>query len=87
MPLAVEGLNPNSTDEEIQAAVSASIEQCVGEGKDAKQCAAIANRYVTELTGKGKMRAGFAAQGVTKPKPAGGMGLGIGGALPPGGLV
>lgn len=68
MPLAVEGLNPNSTDEEIKAAVDASIKTCVAEGKDPKQCAAIAHRYVTELTGKGKMRAGFAAQGGAPPR-------------------
>ena len=75
MPLPVENLNPNSTDEEIKVAVAASIEQCVGEGKDAKQCAAIAHRYARDLTGKGSMRTGFAAQG----------GAPTGGGMPPGG--
>ncbi len=81
MPLPVQNLNPNSTDEEIAEAVRASIEQCIDEGKDAKQCAAIAYRYARDLTGKNSMRLGFAAQGGT-PSSRGGMPPTPGGGMP-----
>ena len=85
MPLPVESLHPNSTDEEIKAASDASIAKCIEEGKPADQCKAIVNRYITDLTGKGSMKAGFASQLGGQPavkKPVGGMGMGIGGAMP-----
>ena len=52
MPLAVEVLTPDSTTEAIRDAISKSIEQCVLEGKDQKQCAAIAYSQARDRTGK-----------------------------------
>lgn len=52
MPLAVESLTPQSDLASIRDAISKSIEQCVQEGKDQKQCAAIAYEYAREKTGK-----------------------------------
>jgi hypothetical protein len=53
MPLAVESLNPDSTDSEIQTKISQSIETCMNEGGgDQKQCAAIAFGKAREMTGK-----------------------------------
>lgn len=53
MPLPVEQLNKESSPEQIQAAISASIEACMKEGgKDQKQCAAIAYSMARDATGK-----------------------------------
>ena len=52
MPLAVEGLTPDSDVTTIRDAISKSIEQCMLEGKDQKQCAAIAYEYARTKTGK-----------------------------------
>ena len=52
MPLAVESLTAESNDKQVQDSISQSIEQCMNEGKDQKQCAAIAYSYAREKTGK-----------------------------------
>ena len=52
MPLAVEGLTPESPEGTIRQAISDSIAQCIKEGKDQKQCAAIAYSYARDKTGK-----------------------------------
>lgn len=51
MPLPAETLTPNSTDEEISMAISESIKMCVAEGKDQKQCAAMAYDMARRATG------------------------------------
>ena len=52
MPLAAEGLSPTSSDDEIQAAISASIKQCVDEGREQDQCIAMAYSMAKKSTGK-----------------------------------
>lgn len=52
MPLSVENLTPDSNTEAIRQAISDSIATCMKEGKDQKQCAAIAYSYAREKTGK-----------------------------------
>jgi len=52
MPLPVENLTPDSPITSIREAISKSIKQCVNEGKDQKQCAAIAYNIAREKTGK-----------------------------------
>ena len=52
MPLAVESLTAESNDKQVQDSISQSIEQCMNEGKDQKQCAAISYSYAREKTGK-----------------------------------
>lgn len=52
MPLPVENLTPDSSVVTIREAISQSIAQCVSEGKDQKQCAAVAYSYAREKTGK-----------------------------------
>ena len=51
-PLAVENLTPDSPTTAIREAISKSIEQCMGEGKEQKQCAAIAYDIARDKTGK-----------------------------------
>ncbi len=53
MPLPTESLNPSSTKEQIDAAISASIAQCVREGKDQAQCQAIAFSTAKKATRQG----------------------------------
>lgn len=52
MPLPVESLNKDSGIDQVRKAISASIAQCVKEGKDQKQCAAIAYEMARKQTGK-----------------------------------
>jgi len=52
MPLPVEGLTADSSPISIREAISKSIAQCIKEGKDQKQCAAIAYQYARDKTGK-----------------------------------
>jgi len=52
MPLAVESLTKDSSTQAVREAISQSIAQCVKEGKDQKQCAAIAYSYARDKTGK-----------------------------------
>jgi len=52
MPLPVEALTPESDITAIRDAISKSIKQCINEGKDQKQCAAIAYSYAREKTGR-----------------------------------
>lgn len=49
----MEALNKNSSDSQVQEAVSSEIEHCMGKpGADQKQCAAIAYSMARESTGK-----------------------------------
>jgi len=53
MPLPAEGLTPQSTPEEIQAAISDSIKQCMDEGsREQDQCVAMAYSMARRATGK-----------------------------------
>jgi len=52
MPLPVEALTPDSGLDPIREAISKSIEQCVQEGKDQKQCAAMAYSIARDKTGQ-----------------------------------
>ena len=52
MPLPVEGLTPNSSDEEIKKAISDSIAQCVNEGKEQDMCVAMTYNMAKGATGK-----------------------------------
>ena len=54
MPLAVESLTPDSSDEAIRAAISASIETCMKEGtRKPEQCKAIAYAMARKQTRTG----------------------------------
>lgn len=52
MPTPAESLKPESTDEEIQSAVSASVQQLVREGFPQDQAVQIALQQARESTGK-----------------------------------
>lgn len=52
MPLPVDSLTKDSPTTSIREAISKSIEQCIKEGKDQKQCAAIAYSIARDKTGK-----------------------------------
>jgi len=52
MPLPVQNLTPDSTQEEIDRAREESIAQCVREGRPRDQCIAIVMRYIEEATGR-----------------------------------
>ena len=52
MPLAVDALTPDSGLDAIREAISKSIEQCILEGKDQKQCAAMAYSIARDKTGQ-----------------------------------
>ena len=52
MPLQVQGLNPNSSPDDIKRAIAASIEQCINEGKPRSSCIAMVYRYAEKATGK-----------------------------------
>lgn len=58
MPLKVEGLTPDSTDEEIQEAISDSIAQCVREGREQAQCVAMVHDMTRTATGKAPLPRG-----------------------------
>lgn len=63
MPMPAEGLTPSSTDEEIKAAISASIKQCMEEGgREQKQCIAMAYSMARTATKKGGVRVALAAK-------------------------
>lgn len=50
---AMEKLTKDSTDPQVQEAISAEIEHCMGKpGADSKQCAAMAYSMAREKTGK-----------------------------------
>ena len=51
MPLPTESLTKDSTDQEIQAAISAAISQLVNEGRDQDQAIAIAYSTARKATG------------------------------------
>jgi len=63
MPLPVENLSAQSTEEEIRTALSESIAQCIREGRSREQCAAIAYNYARERTGKGSFQLGLTEAG------------------------
>jgi len=52
MPLPVEALRTDSNPDAVKEAIRRSIEACINEGKDAKQCAAIAYSIARERTGQ-----------------------------------
>ena len=70
MPLPAEGLTPDSSQDEIRAAVSASIAQCMQEGgREQEECTAMAMEIARRATGNGaggggqsKIRAGLETQ-------------------------
>jgi len=51
-PLAVESLTPDSPTTAIREAISKSIEQCMGEGKEQKECAGMAYGIARDKTGR-----------------------------------
>ena len=53
MPLATDSLTRDSSTEAVRQAISASISQCVSEGKSQEQCAAIALDSARRRTGRG----------------------------------
>lgn len=53
MPLSVERLTPESSQQAIQQAISDSIKQCMDEGgRDQKECAGMAYGMARDKTGK-----------------------------------
>lgn len=52
MPLAVDNLTPASGEDAIRDAISKSIEKCIQEGRDQKECAGMAYGIAREKTGK-----------------------------------
>ena len=52
MPLAVEALTEASTLQATRDAISASIEQCIKEGKTQRECAGMSYSIAREKTGK-----------------------------------
>lgn len=53
MPSPAESLSSNSSDEQIQQAISSSIEQCMREGgREQDQCIAIAYEMARKATGR-----------------------------------
>jgi len=53
MPLAADRLTPSSTPEQVSAAISESIRQCMHEGgRKQNQCAAMAYSKARKATGK-----------------------------------
>ena len=52
MPTPADNLNPNSTEEEIKAAISNTIAQLIREGRDKDQAVAMAFDMVKRKTGK-----------------------------------
>jgi len=52
MPLAVDNLTPDSPITAIREAIGKTIEQCMGEGKEQKECAGMAYDIAREKTGK-----------------------------------
>ena len=51
-PLAVESLTPDSPTTAIREVISKSIEQCMGEGKEQKECAGMAYGIARDKTGR-----------------------------------
>lgn len=52
MPLPVDRLTPDSSIADIREAISQSIAQCIREGREQKQCAAISYSIARDKTGK-----------------------------------
>ncbi len=52
MPLDVERLSTGSTTADIRQAINNSIQQCIKEGKDPKECAGMVYSMAREATGK-----------------------------------
>jgi len=54
MPLHVENLRPDSSDDAVKSAVSESISECVREGKKShKECVAMVTSMARKATGDG----------------------------------
>ena len=53
MPLPTESLTPQSTEEEVNAAIEATIRQLISEGRPQEEAVAIAVQSAAEKTGKG----------------------------------
>lgn len=52
MPLPIESATPQTPANEVRNLIGKSIAQCIKEGKDQKQCAAIAYQFAKDKTGK-----------------------------------
>ncbi len=52
MPLPIESATSQTPLNEVRTLIGKSIEQCIKEGKDQKQCAAIAYELAKKATGK-----------------------------------
>ena len=52
MPLAVNKLNKDSTDKDVQDAISATIQKLMDEGKSQKEAAGQAYNQARQATGK-----------------------------------
>lgn len=52
MPLPVESLTNQSDIGQVREAINKSIEACIKEGKDQKQCAALSYQIARDKTGK-----------------------------------
>jgi len=52
MPLAVESLTPESSMPAIREAISKSIQTCIDEGKDQRECAGMSYDIARDKTGK-----------------------------------
>ena len=66
MPMAAESLTPDSTDADVRAAISSSVEMCMKEGGKQDQCVAMAYSMAAKATGRsagggatGRVRAGL----------------------------
>ena len=53
MPTLAERLSPSSTEAQIKAAITASIQQLMNEGSEQDQAVAIVMEQVKKATGKG----------------------------------
>jgi len=63
MPLPVQFLRPDSSEDEIERAKARSIEQCIHEGKPQSRCIAIVYQMIERATNKSTWQ-------LTKPKQA-----------------
>jgi len=52
MPLPVDSLTPDSPDDAIREAIRRSIQTCINEGKDSKECAGMVYSMARDKTGK-----------------------------------
>jgi len=50
--MPVDSLTPDSPTQAVREAISKSIQQCIREGKDQKQCAAMSYQIARDKTGQ-----------------------------------